>query len=163
MYTHQNPNMAWLLLFLHVWGPAACPDLSPSPQIHTHVHTHTQRVLLLLHAWDSVTCPYLSFMPRPQRSDIQRYTYIKKKIHIHAHTHTDTHTLLHPGAHNSMAFPIMMHVGHVAVHPSSPTSRAHRLSELLWPWEPAGLAPQLSLEKTIVITCVHWALLLWDS
>ena len=61
-----------------------------------------------------------------------------------------------------MAFPIMVRVGHVAFHPSPPTSSAHSLAELLWPWEPAGLAPQLSLEKTIVITCVHCALLLWD-
>ena len=157
MYTHQNPNMAWLLLFLHVWGPAACPDLSPSPQIHTHVHTHTHQ-----NPKDSpiIACPGLCYMPsfilHAQPPKIRHM-----KIHIYAHAHTDTHTFLHPGAHNSMAFPIMMCVGHVAFHPSSPTSSAHSLSELLWPWEPAGLAP--FGEGTIVIPCVHCALLLWDS
>ena len=129
--------------------------ISFTPNSHTRAHTHirSQRVLLLLHAQDSVTCPFILHAQPPKI----RHT----KIHIYAHAHTDTHTFLHPGAHNSMAFPIMMHVGHVAFHPSSPTSSAHSLSEPLWPWEPAGLA-QFG-EETRVFTCVHCALLLWDS
>lgn len=36
IYTHQHPIMTWLLLFLHVWSSATCPELSPSFSIHTH-------------------------------------------------------------------------------------------------------------------------------
>ena len=90
MYTHQNPNMAWLLLFLHVWGPVACPYLSPSPQIHTHVHTHTSEPKgfsyycmpgTLSHALIYPSCP----APKDQ-------TY--KDTHTCARTHRHTHSYI---------------------------------------------------------------------
>lgn len=98
MYTHQNPIKTWLLLFLRVWGSAACPDLSPSSQMHTHVCTQTSEPRDCVHLvpWTLLDVQICPSAPAPK-------AHAHTKIHIYARTHT----LLHMEAHDSMAFPVI--------------------------------------------------------
>lgn len=107
MYTHQNPNMAWLLLFLHVWGPAACPDLSPSPQIHTHMHTHTSDPKgfsyycmpgTLLHALFYPSCP----APKDQTYED---THICTRTHRHTYIPTSRSSQQHGFSYHDACWP----------------------------------------------------------
>ena len=97
--------MAWLLLFLHVWGPAACPDLSPSPQIHTHVHTHTLEPKGFSYYCMPGTLSHALIYPSCPAPKDQTYKDTHTRARTHRHTHTPTSGSSHGFSYHGACWP----------------------------------------------------------
>lgn len=144
------PVSAWM-------GLCSLFSYLPHPQFthnaHTHTHIHQNPKDSIIACPGLCQCPNLSFSSSPQSSHKQR----------HRHLCTQ-HTLLHPEAHTSMAFPIVTCVGYAAclalffhLQRTQPVGAAVILGTSWF-----GPAAQL-VGGTVLITGAHCALLLWES